>query len=380
MIKRMPIRLRLTLLTMLILSFSCLVLTITINFSAFRMAESIVEATPIGPSYFDSAIATTPSQAYTAEPPLVEIQLAKKGFKIESFIALVFIIIAGGFITYRLSGKALEPLEELNKQMKNRTIENLAEELEVPQAKDEIADLTNSFNHMIVKLNDSFLMQKRFSQNAAHELRTPLAVLKTKIDVFKKKQTHTEEEYDSLLSVLSNHTQRLYELVKNLLDMSNLEDMAFDQILDVHAIAQTVLDDLSSIAQKKKIEVSLSGDHAQVLGNSVLLYRAFYNLVENGCRYSDEYGLMQIQILVEQQAVKIKFIDGGYGIPDDKKADVFEPFFRVDKSRARKLGGTGLGLALVHEIVKHHHGMIQVEDNTPQGSIFTISLPFIEVS
>ncbi|MGL4337539.1 MAG: HAMP domain-containing sensor histidine kinase [Turicibacter sp.] len=305
--------------------------------------------------------------------PSLEGQLAKQGFRGESVFYTLFMILLGGSLTYYMLGKALEPLNKLNYQMKNTCVHNLAEDIEVPQTKDEIGEITESFNDLTHKLNASFLMQKHFSQNAAHELRTPLAVLKTKVDVFKKRKNHTPEEYDSLIEVVETHTERLSELVKNLLEMTNMEAIELNQTISLHHLLLDVVHDLDLLADEKGINLLVSGEDVNILGNYNLLHRAFYNLVENGIRYNCESGLVNLSLQDRKEKVIILIADTGIGIPDDMKGSIFEPFFRVDTSRSRENGGAGLGLSIVKSIINKHKGQIVVTNNKPCGTVFEIS-------
>ncbi|MEG0692874.1 MAG: histidine kinase dimerization/phospho-acceptor domain-containing protein, partial [Oscillospiraceae bacterium] len=226
MLKKLSIRLRLTLLSGILLTLCCVGLTVVLNFSAFRLVDKI-----------DATIITTPAiesdpsqnknemnQEIIPLTPSTQTQEAKKGFSIQSIIYMIIVILGGSALTYYISGRALKPLDILNGQVKNLNVHNLSETLDIPPTKDEIAELTQSFNDMTDKLDEAFLTQKRFSASAAHELRTPLAVLQTKVDVFKKKNTHTNEEYEALIAVFEKQINRLRGLVSNLLDMTNMDD------------------------------------------------------------------------------------------------------------------------------------------------------------
>ncbi|MEG0259306.1 MAG: HAMP domain-containing sensor histidine kinase [Lysinibacillus sp.] len=380
MLKNMPIRLRLTVMTVALLTVCCVGLTLILNFSAYRMATRIdavavlpalevgeegwvEESTPTVPSIMTPSISTEASQK------------AKIDFRIESIIYLLIVIGSGGFLTYYLSGKALKPLNTLNGQVKNIHVHNLSETLSVPPTKDEIAELTATFNVMTDKLNDSFMLQQRFSASAAHELRTPLAVLQTKVDVFKKKKIHTTEEYDALIYVFEKQTKRLRGLVASLLDMTNMDDSIEQSSICLKDIFEDIHSELSYIAKDKNITLLLDCDKSVVLGNTDLLYRAFYNLVENGINYNIDGGKVEVlvnKLSTEQVSIKIK--DTGIGIANEYKKKIFEPFYRIDKSRSRQLGGSGLGLSTVNSIIKKHNGSITVTDNENNGTCFHVVL------
>lgn len=377
MLKKVPIKLRLTILSMLLLTICCVILTLILNFSANQMANTI-EATPVLPAaktgenglpveFASATIETVPAQAGNS-------QQARLQFLYQSIAYMVVVVLAGGGLTYYISGKALQPLYEFNRQMKNRTEHNLSERLPIPESHDEIADLTCSFNEMSCKLDEAFEAQKRFAQSAAHELRTPLTVLKTKIDVFGKKAEHTAEEYDKLLSVITKYTNRLSELVKDLLELTNIDALDCSDRIEVKKMLTEISKELYSLTKDKNIAITIYGEEQIVYGNKILLHRAFYNLIENAIKYNVENG--QVKVLVSNNAAHtvITIVDTGIGIPVYLQTHIFEPFFRVDKSRSRQMGGAGLGLTTVKSIIDKHRGEITVSDNMGGGTIFTTVL------
>lgn len=305
-------------------------------------------------------------------------QQARGDYLYESLFFTVIAMLTGGFFTYYVSGKALEPVKILNEQVKNINIHNLNESLQVPPTNDEIAELAASFNDMTEKLDRAFSIQKRFSADAAHELRTPLAVMQTKLDVFRKKGQRTPEEYDALAAAFQKQLERLRSLVTELLDIANMEDEWNMQEVSLLEILEDVSADLSSVAEDKGVILSLYGGNCRVRGNPALLYRTFYNLMENGIKYNVLGGSVIIETLEGKDTVTVAVSDTGSGIPESMKQQIFEPFFRVDKSRSREMGGAGLGLSMVDAIVKKHGGTIAVADREGGGSRFTVTLPKIK--
>lgn len=376
MLKKISIRARLTILSILTLIVCCVGLTIILNISANRMAD-VIEATPVTP-----AIDTNNTLSALMPPtvdmiplnPSKESQVARTNFLYQSILYMLLVVATGGGITYFVAGQALIPLRELSNQMKNRTIHNLSEELPVPESNDEISDLTDAFNQMSNKLDEAFAMQKRFSQSAAHELRTPLTVLKTKVDVFNKKKEHTADEYDKLLSVITTHTDRLAELVMDLLDLTNMDALECNEQIELKALLIDITQELTHLAGKKNIVVTVEGTEKDVLGNKSLLHRAFYNLIENAIKYNTMNGEVHIHVADAQGQGLVTVSDTGIGIPMEFQELIFEPFFRVDKSRSRQMGGAGLGLATVRTIIEKHNGSITVGTNEAGGSCFTIQL------
>lgn len=365
MLRNIPIRLRLTGLSMILLTLCCVGLTIILNVSANRMAD-VIEADILKPSIqLDDKLNEEDMNIRSLIPVS---QGARDTFLHQSILYVILIVAFGGGMTYYLSGKALEPLNALSIQMKNRSVHNLSEELPMPQSQDEIADLTCAFNHMSVKLDNAFAMQKRFSQSAAHELRTPLTVLKTKVEVFNKKSNHTREEYDQLLSTIIIHTNRLSEVVKNLLNLTNMDALPLNEEIELRSLLMNVSEELVDLAKSKNIGITILGEECIRGGNYTLLHRAFYNLVENAIKYNVENGAVQIRIKDKE----VTITDTGIGVSSELHSLIFEPFFRVDKSRSRQMGGAGLGLAMVKAIVEQHQAQISVSDNPKGGTIFKV--------
>ncbi len=336
---------------------------------------NVIEATPLTPSIsVEDPVDMGGAVIIDPLAPTKSSSTARKNFLYESILYVIAVVVIGAVLTYYLSGKALKPLHELNNQMKNLTVHNLSENLEIPQSKDEIAELTYSFNVMSNKLDEAFSMQKRFSESAAHELRTPLTVLKTKVEVFKKKKSHTREEYDSLLNVISTHTDRLSELVTDILNFTNMDAMEYNQKIEMNGLFEDIIEELSIPAKERHITIWLEGTKQYVIGNTNLLHRAFFNLVENGIKYNHVNGSVKINVDCVNGHTRVTIADTGIGIPKEMRVLIFEPFFRVDKSRSRQMGGAGLGLTMVKNIIEKHGGQIRVLENRNGGSIFEITL------
>lgn len=378
MFQKMPIRLRLTAMMVILLTICCVGLTLILNFSAGIMATKIDAAIllPAQEVGKDSNVIDnfqTPSNAMMTTPS-EDAQKARTDFQFDSIFYMFLIIVCGGVLTYYVSGKVLKPLDTLNSQIKNRNVHNLSETMDIPPTNDEIAELTQSFNEMTDKLNNAFLIQSRFSANAAHELRTPLAVLKTKVDVFKKKNAHSTEEYDALINVFEKQTHRLSELVFTLLDMTNMNAGYENETISLKDVLEDIVSELSHIADKKGVKLFLDCDDSVVNGNTDLLYRAFYNIVENCIKFNINEGKVMISVKSDEKQISVTFKDTGIGIPEEEKKNIFEPFYRVDKSRSRELGGSGLGLSIVQSIINKHNGKITVTNNENGGTCFKITL------
>lgn len=374
MFNKIPLRIRLTISTVTLLTICCVGLTLILNISANRMATRI-DAVALTPAMSTRNTIMPAAPVESQAISTLATTEAKDNFRLESLVYLTLIIVSGGILTYYFSGKALKPLDELTSQVKKMHVHNLSETLPVPETQDEVAELTLQFNQMTDKLNQTFLAQQQFASSAAHELKTPLAVLQTKIDVFHKKEARTVDEYKELVNVIEKQTSRLRSLVASLLSMTNMEDIVEKEEVPLSLLLEEIFNELTPLMREKNLTFELLCNTTTLLGNSDLFYRAFYNLIENSIKYNLDGGKIEVVITEEDtEQVIIRVTDTGIGIPDKAKDKIFEPFYRVDKSRSRQLGGTGLGLATVQQIIRKYDGDISVSDHSPQGTCFTIRL------
>lgn len=372
--KSLSLRLRVTLVCGLLLVSCCLLLTISHNYYAYEMADAI-EAIPLQPAQAVETTERTPMEVW----PVAQSTLpAREIFRFQSFIAMGVIVAVGCLMVYWLTGKALSPLHHLDEQIRNRTVADLSRRLPVPTSGDEVAGLTISFNQMSQNLSEAFERQKRFSQCAAHELRTPLTVLKTRMALFRKKGLCSTPETEQLLCVLEEQTQRLSELVNDLLALSNMDGLECSETIDVPRLLSDTAEDLMDLAQQREIVIRLHTEPGTVLGNRTLLERACFNLIENAIKYNRPNGTVTICATCQTDTIQVEIQDEGIGIPQKFHEQIFEPFFRVDKSRSRALGGAGLGLSLVRAIVELHRGRVWVEATQGEGSCFRMMLPRVQ--
>lgn len=302
---------------------------------------------------------------------------------------LVFVIIAGSCAAYLLAGHYTKPVQQLSAHMKEIGPNTLSDSIEIEGGGEEVQELVKSFNQMTDQLDEAFAMQSRFSVSAAHELRTPIAVLRTKLDVFKKKK-RKQNEYDELVDTMETYIDRLSAIIANLLELTETSELGEVEDVSLDAVITTVVDDLESVAQNNMVNVQVNmqiDEHSNtkseaqnftVKGNANLLYRAVYNLVENAIRYNRREGSVNIALETEGQECLVTIADTGVGIAPEQRELVFEPFYRVNKSRSREFGGAGIGLSLVKTILKRHGASITVSENTPQGSVFTIRIPLVD--
>ena len=302
---------------------------------------------------------------------------------------LLFVIIAGSCAAYLLAGHYTKPVHQLSAHMKEIGPDTLSDSIEIKGGGEEVHELVKSFNQMTDQLDEAFAMQSRFSVSAAHELRTPIAVLRTKLDVFKKKK-RKQNEYDELVDTMETYIDRLSAIIANLLELTETSELGEVEDVSLDAVITTVVDDLESVAQNNMVNVQVNtqidahsdtqsqAQNLTVKGNANLLYRAIYNLVENAIRYNHKEGSVNIALETEGQECLVTIADTGVGIAPEQRELVFEPFYRVNKSRSREFGGAGIGLSLVKTILKRHGASITVSENTPQGSVFTIRIPLVD--
>lgn len=383
---KLSIRTRLVGITVFILVICCIGLTIIINYSATQMATQMVtQAVQIlTPAQSVEGIENQielPQPAMSLEEPIENVEKQQQvigAFYRNSVLYMLFIIMIGGIMMYLFSKSILLPLARLNDRIKNSTISNLSDKLSVPNSDDEIAELTVSFNKMTDRIQEAFLFQQQFSGNVAHELRTPLTIMKTKIDVFEKRENHTQAEYKELILNQKNQLIRLSEIIQTLLEITNTDNVQEKEHFLVSDMVENILLDFSNMAAQKNIYIFTDLQNAEIYGNVDLLYRVFYNLIQNSIRYNVDNGSIYISAKQNQHHTTVQICDTGIGISAENRQRIFEPFFRVDKSRSRLMGGVGLGLSIVKNIIEKHHGIIEISDNKPQGTCFTVELPLYE--
>lgn len=379
---------RLTLLLTLLMTLTCILMYFFISHSAVTGIEDLqdymIQLDP-GQDVGDTPITFNVNPVALFPQLEQEIQNTTSRFRLQSIIATIMIILLSSICTYFLTAKTLKPLKTLNQQIRKIQAQNLSSQLVVPDTKDEIAQLTNSFNEMLSRLDSAFLAQKQFAANAAHELRTPLAVLQTNLEVFQKKSAPKPAEYQQLFSMMQEQTSRLSHLVGTLLDMTNLKSIPRTDKVSLPELTDEVFCDLDPIAEKAEIQLNLKMPDSKALpsddqkylvnGSYVLLYRAVYNLVENAIKYNRPKGTVTVSFDQTDSQAMVLVKDTGIGISPENQEKIFEPFFRVDKSRSRAMGGAGLGLALVSSIAQEHRGKVAVLESNEAGSTIALFLP-----
>lgn len=386
-LKKRSLQWRLTLIITLLVTVTCILMYFFISNSAVTGMENL-ESYIVQINETDSTPITFNLDPSILFPDLSnQVQATKDLFRIRSMIATGIIILLSSIGTYFISRRALTPLHDLSTKIGKIQAQNLSESLEIPDSNDEISQLTASFNKMLSRLDDAFTAQKQFSASAAHELRTPLAVMQTNLEVFARKKTPSTEEYQEIFSLIQEQTGRLSHLAEILLDMTGIQTVERSETISLAELTEEVFCDLASVAEQKQIELIQRDGDCTVIGSYLLLYRAVYNLVENAIKYNHPSGKVTVtlhpgKVILDASSQPhpadcafIEISDTGIGISPEYQEKIFAPFFRVDKSRSRAMGGAGLGLALVTEIARQHGGQVKVLESNEKGSTIALMLP-----
>ena len=305
----------------------------------------------------------------------VQVYNNKEDYRKNSLIISAILALLGGVATYFISGHALKPISEFSDKIEEVQAQNLADSRIEENKVKELNQLSISYNKMLERLSTAFEIQRQFTANAAHELRTPLSLMQVQLDLYNSTQ-HMGNDADTVqtIKMITEQNERLSKMVKTLLDMSELHTVGRDEKIIVDALVDEVLADLEPLAQEKNVKLVGKCKDTTLIGSDILIYRMVYNLVENAIKYNHSGGQVTVTAYQKENHVYLSVEDTGSGIPKELRERVFEPFFRVDKSRSRELGGVGLGLALVHEIVIVHDGSITVKSNSFGGTTFEVVL------
>ena len=381
--KKMSLQWRLTCITTLCIAIICGCLTMFVYKNGVYYIDSLQKAVNAQSDDGADNSANDSEEIYISIPEdkwdefandfSVQVYNNKEDYKKNSLIISALLAILGGVATYFISGHALKPLREFSDKIEEVQVQNLADSRIEESKIKELNQLSVSYNKMLERLQDAFEVQRQFTANAAHELRTPLSLMQVQLDLYHSTQ-HPGSDADTLqmIKMVTEQNDRLSKMVKTLLDMSELQTVGRDEQIIMDDLVDEVLEDLEPLAQEKSIKLIGKCKDITMVGSDILIYRLVYNLVENAIKYNHSGGQVTVTAYKEQKHIYLSVADTGSGIPKELRERVFEPFFRVDKSRSRKLGGVGLGLALVHEIVRVHDGSITVKSNPSGGTILEV--------
>ena len=373
----LSLRWKLTLMTAFMVITACLAISFFISRSAILYMDEIGNSAIAILPNTDIPTTTTDELQVVLNPKSVVADTVKNTqieFWIKSLAITLIITLTVSFLMYLIVGYALYPLRELTSQIEDIQAKNLKEPILSKSNSTEIERLTLAFNRLLLRLEETFATQRQFSANAAHELRTPLAVMSTKFEVFEKNKNPDEADYKEAINMARNQTDRLSHVIDILLEMTELQSAPKSDSISLSEITEEVICDLVAVAEKKNISLVQDDGEARLTGSDTLVYRAIYNLIENAIKYNKEDGKVSVAITEDENFAKVIITDTGSGIAKEDWDKIFEPFFRVDKSRSRSMGGAGLGLALVKEIAVRHGGDVKVIESSDRGSSIELSL------
>lgn len=375
--KKLSLQWKLTLTTALLVIVACLSLSYAISKSAIFYMSNIEDTiTTIFPEELFSENSSGNVEIYLDTTKILSdmVRSTQTEFWGKSVLITLIVTLLSSFLIYWIVGHTLSPLRKLSLQIQEIQAKNLQQPVLLESDSAEIVRLTESFNEMLHRLNDAFLIQKQFSANAAHELRTPLAVIQAELEVFEKKNKIEDADSQEMIDRMKFQTNRLGHVIDILLEMTELQSAAKNDHISLAALTEEVICDLSAVADRKEITLTQKPGDVEMIGNDTLLYRAIYNLIENAIKYNHPEGAVSVEIKRNDKLAKIIVTDTGMGIAQDDWEQIFEPFFRVDKSRSRAMGGAGLGLALVREIARQHGGDVSILQSSEQGTQIELSL------
>ena len=378
--KRMSLQWRLTCITTLCIAIICGCLTMFVYKNGVHYIDSLQDAVESQGdekgNKSDEIYISIPDDKWDefADEFSVQVYNNKADYKRNSLIITVLLALLGGAVTYFISGHALRPIREFSDKIEEVQAQNLSDSRIEENNVKELNQLGISYNKMLERLSESFEIQRQFTANAAHELRTPLALMQVQLDLYNS-ASHPGNDADTLqtIKMVTEQNDKLNRMVKTLLDMSELQTVGRDDKIILDAIVEEVLADLEPLAVEKNIKLIGKCEDATMIGSDILIYRLVYNLVENAIKYNHPLGQVTVTVYQRNKHVYLSVEDTGSGIPKELRERVFEPFFRVDKSRSRELGGVGLGLALVREIVRVHDGSICIKSGKTGGTIFEVT-------
>ena len=375
--KKFSLQWRITLMTALLIGLTCIAMNLMLCSSGVYYMDRIADALRGGGTVIITDEGTASFDPQFAEPG-EELTIVVDGvqgrFRTTNWYITAAVTVLSGILAYFVSGHALKPLHSFASQVERVQMNNLADMRIDEDALPEFKQLSQSFNQMLERLNDAFAAQRQFTGNAAHELRTPLALLQAQLELFSAEHPDMQPETAEFLSLLREQTERLTRLTKTLLEMSNLRQVARNERIRLAPMIEEIFTDLAPLSDKCGVTLTAEGDGIMT-GSDALIYRLIFNLTENAVKYNRPGGSVRVSVTQELEKLLLRVSDTGCGIPEVYQRSIFQPFFRVDKSRSREYGGAGLGLSLVWEIADLHGGSVWVEKSSEKGTVIAVELP-----
>ena len=374
--KRLSLQWRITLMSVALIGLTCVLMNCLIGYSGKHYMDSIgngisaySEIENSEPDSFDPE-----SKSLDHDELTIIVNGAQHSFGTTNWYITVAVTLLGGVLAYFVSGRALKPLKSFASQVENVQPDNLADMKISEDVLPEFKQFSKSFNGMLDRLDEGFSAQRQFTGNAAHELRTPLALMQAQIELFSVEHSDIQHDTAELLKLLQEQTERMSQMTKTLLEMSELRTVPCNDVIELAPMFEEVFADLAPLAEKRGITLEYDGD-GTIIGSDTLIYRMLFNLTENAIRYNRPNESVRACVSEQNGQIFIRVRDNGNGIPEQYRESVFQPFFRVDKSRSREYGGVGLGLALVREIALLHGGRVLAEESTENGTVMLVILP-----
>ena len=373
--KKMSLQWRITLMTAFLICITCVAMNLLLSYSGRHYMDSISShITNYGdidkaePDFFD------PEREKLDQELIIVIHGAQESFIATNWCITAVVTLLGGVLAYFLSGRALNPLRAFTSQVEKVQPNNLSDMKMAEDVLPEFRQFSKSFNQMLDRLDEGFAAQRQFTGNAAHELRTPLALMQAQLELFSTEHPKVLPETAGFLLLLREQTERMTQMTKTLLEMSELRTVPCNDRIAIAPMIEEIFTDLTPLAEKNGIILESTGD-GTMTGSDTLIYRLLFNLTENAIRYNRPDGIVRITVTEEEKRLIIRVSDTGCGVPEQYRESIFQPFFRVDKSRSRENGGVGLGLSLVWEIVTLHGGEVRVEKSSEKGTTIAVKLP-----
>lgn len=373
--KKMSLQWRITLMTAFLICMTCVAMNLLLSYSGRHYMDSISShITNYGdidkaePDFFD------PEREKLDQELTIIIHGAQESFIATNWCITAVVTLLGGVLAYFLSGRALNPLRAFTSQVEKVQPNNLSDMKMAEDVLPEFRQFSKSFNQMLDRLDEGFAAQRQFTGNAAHELRTPLALMQAQLELFSTEHPKVLPETAGFLLLLREQTERMTQMTKTLLEMSELRTVPCNDRIEIAPMIEEIFADLTPLAEKNGIILESTGD-GTMTGSDTLIYRLLFNLTENAIRYNRPDGIVHITVTEEEKRLIIRVSDTGCGVPEQYRESIFQPFFRVDKSRSRENGGVGLGLSLVWEIVTLHGGEVRVEESSEKGTTIAVKLP-----
>ena len=375
--KRLSLQWRITLMTVLLIGITCVAMNLLLCSSGVYYMDTIADSLQGGGTVIlneGGAASFDPQLIAPSEELTIVVDGAQGRFRTTNWYITAAVTLLSGILTYFVSGRALKPLRSFASQVEQVQLNNLADMRIDEDVIPEFQQLSRSFNQMLERLNNAFAAQRQFTGNAAHELRTPLALMQAQLELFSAEHPDVRPETAEFLTLLREQTERLIQLTRTLLEMSNLRQVARNERIQLAPMIEEIFTDLAPLSDKLGVTLTAEGDGIMT-GSDALIYRLIFNLTENAVKYNRPGGSVRVCVTQETEKLLIRVSDTGCGIPEKYQQSIFQPFFRVDKSRSREYGGAGLGLSLVWEIADLHGGSVWVEESSEKGTTIAVGVP-----